>query len=250
MVLEGKNILISGASSGIGAACAEILALEGANIFINFLDNEKSAKDVMETIHRSGGSAKIFKADIAKKEAVLKMFSDISAEATCVDILINNATPKLERLGVLDLSWKNFEKQINVHIQGAFNLTKAVLPKMIGNKSGNIINILSSVIFDEMPMKKMCDYATAKSGLYGFSRCLASELAPYNIRINTVSPEFTDTRLNSDLPERVREIIGSQTSLKRVLKPIDVAKTVRYALVHDGEFKNGENLFVIDKYLS
>ncbi|MEK7162597.1 MAG: SDR family NAD(P)-dependent oxidoreductase [Patescibacteria group bacterium] len=197
--LDGKVVLITGASRGLGKAIALAAARHGARVAINYLENGLEAEKVKKEIQKSGGEAMTFKADVTKAEEVRKMVEAVLNKFGRVDALVNNAGAPIDYKRFTDLGWDDFERHLEVQLHGAYNTIKAVLPFMLKKRSGNIINIASEVTVGRPP-SGMSGYISAKYGLVGLSRALASELSPKGIRVNIISPGSVNTDLIKNLP--------------------------------------------------
>ena len=197
--LDGKVVLITGASRGLGKAIALASARHGARVAINYLKNGIEAEKVEKEIQKFGGEALTFKADVTKAEEVQKMVEAVLNKFGRIDALINNAGVSIDYKRFADLGWDDFERHLEVQIHGAYNAIKAVLPFMLEKRSGDIINIASDVTVGAPP-SGLSGYISAKYGLVGLSRALASELSGKGIRVNIVSPGSVNTDLIKNLP--------------------------------------------------
>jgi len=199
MKLKNKVALVTGSSRGIGAIIAEKFAENGAFVIVNYVNSEDNAKKVVEGIKEKNGEAISIRADISNLEEVEKMVSEIINLKGKIDILVNNATNKLKLTPFSNLTWEEFENEINVSIKGSFNCSKEISKKMVENKEGVIINIISSAC-SGTPPASFGSYVTAKMGLMGLSKSMAVDLSKFNIRVNMISPGLVDTDLTSFIP--------------------------------------------------
>ena len=216
-----KTVLITGASRGIGAQTARIFAENGYRVIINY----NKSKDAAEVLAKELG-ASIICADVSQKSDVELMFSQIQNEFGGVDILVNNAGIAQAKL-FTDITEEEWDKMFSVNVKGIFNCTKAALPYMIHKKSGKIINISS--IWGITGASCEVLYSISKAGMDGFTKALAKELAPSNIRVNSIAPGAIDTDMNKDI---IKEEVEKEIPLGRFGTTEDIAKCVNW-LVED-----------------
>lgn len=228
-----KIILITGAARGIGRGIVEELSKEDNNIII--ANYNKSEKEAMELKRNVGKNIDIYKADVTKKAEVEEMIDYIINKYGKIDVLINNAGISQIKM-FNDITENDWNEMITTNLTSAFYTTKAVMPNMIHNKMGCIINISS--IWGIVGGACEVHYSVAKAGLIGMSKALAKELGPSNIRVNVVAPGDIDTDMNKELTEESIEEIKKETPLGRIGKPIDIARCVKW-LIED-EFTTGQ----------
>jgi 3-oxoacyl-[acyl-carrier protein] reductase len=236
-------IIISGASSGIGAATAITLAKRGYAVVVNYRSNEKDALSLVEEIESFGGRSFCTKADITNKEEVELMVSAALNKYDVIEGIVNNASAPINYRSFEEISWDDFQLHLNVQIKGSFNLCKAVMAHFVENKKGSIVNI-SSVYADNVPPVKMMHYSLAKSALVSFTRSLAVEHGPLGIRVNCVSPGMTNTDMIADIPEKSKMIAKMTTPLRQLAEPEDVANTVAFLISDDSRHITGETIRV------
>jgi 3-oxoacyl-[acyl-carrier protein] reductase len=192
MILENRVAIITGARLGIGRALALGFAGEGAHIVINDIQNEGASKEVIAQIRSKGRKALHARGDVALEEDVKRVVSATLDAFGRIDILVNNAGLRtivylgVENCPVLDMEVKDWDRIIAVNLRGPFLMSKAVLPQMIKQKQGSIINISSGAGRDGVPGKSA--YCASKHGLEGFTKALAGEVRSFNIRVNALSP--------------------------------------------------------------
>jgi 3-oxoacyl-[acyl-carrier protein] reductase len=244
--MKNKKILITGSTGGMGSAIAKRLAGEDSVLFLHYYgpDNEKEVlkkelKKINKNIH-------FFKADLTKKEDIDKMMDKISKLGS-VDILINSVSLPIVHKELAEKDWPDFQSHIELQVRSLLNILKRTIPGMKERKYGKIINILTEAVVGRPPTN-MSDYITAKHALLGFSKCLAVEYGKYNITCNCVSPGFTDTDLTSKFPGKLKDIVASQTPLKRICRPEDVAGLIRFLCSNEADFINGENIVINGGY--
>lgn len=248
MNLQGKVVLVTGASRGIGAAIATAFAREGATVVINYLSNDAAAAQTVAACEAAGGDAWAVKADVGDAQAVQQMVDGIALEAGGIDVVVNNAFKPYafdpERCSRFeDLAWGDYQSQFDGAVGAAFNVCRAVLPLMRRRARGSIVNIVSNLV--EHPVVAYHDYSTAKSALVGFSRNLASELGPQGIRVNCVAPGLVyPTQGTQTSKESFRESLMAATPLRRLARPEDVAGPVLFLASELSSFVTGQVLLV------
>jgi 3-oxoacyl-[acyl-carrier protein] reductase len=240
--LRERVALVTGSSRGIGAAIALALAQAGIRVVVNYKSNAGQAEEICNSIQRSGGDAIAIRADVTIADAVNAMVNRAQQHfAKSVDVLINNATAPVQPRPFLETTWEDMEGQLEVNFRGAYNCCKAVIPAMLEQKSGSIVNIGSINTWNTPPVNQS-GYLVAKSALKAFTRCLATELGPKGIRVNMVSPGMTETDLIAEVPERLRKVQAMQTPLRRLALPEDIAQTVVFLCSPGGAFVTGADI--------
>ena len=238
-MLKGKTALVTGSTSGIGLAIAHALAREGANIMLNgFGDKAEIEKIRAGTEKDFGVKARYSAADMTKPAEIADMIRTAEKEFGTLDVLVNNAGINIDRT-MKNLAIDDWEKVIQVDLNGSFYTVKAALPYFMQQKSGNIINISSVTAW--RGMFGQTNYAAAKAGIIGFTRSAALELARYNVTVNVVAPGYTRSEMYDSIPEKTKEGILNQIPLGRVCEPEEVARAVRYLIV-DGDYVTGTTL--------
>lgn len=248
MKFQGKVVLVTGASRGIGAAIATAFAREGATVAINHLSNDAAAAATVAACQAAGGDAWAVKADVGSAPAVQAMVDAVARELGPIDIVVNNAfrpyafDPRRRTL-FDDLQWSDYQAQFDGAVGGAFHVCRAVLPQMRLRAQGAIVNIASNLV--EHPVVAYHDYTTAKASLVAFSRNLASELGPLGIRVNCVAPGLVyPTQASESTQESFRESLMAATPLRRIARPEDVAGPVLFLASDWAGFMTGQVLFV------
>ena len=230
-----KTVLITGGSRGIGKCIAENLAKEGYNVVLNYNKSEKQAKQIKKDLEEQGINIEICKADVSKREEVKKLVKFTLSKFKNIDILINNAgVAKLQMFN--DITDEDWGDMINTNLNSVFYTTQEVLPNMIHNKNGCIINISS--IWGIVGASCEVAYSVSKAGIDGMTKSLAKELGLSNIRVNSIAPGVIDTEMNSNLDNAIKEEIKNETPLNRIGKPIDIYRCVKW-LIED-EFTTGQ----------
>lgn len=240
--LPERVALVSGASRGIGAAIARALGNAGAAVVVNYRNSESQAREICEEIRSNGGRALACRADVTDAQDVAAMAECARAEfGKPVDVLINNAANAAAARPFLEMSWEEAAAVFDVQVRGAFNCSKAVLPGMLAQKSGCIVNIGSMLTWN-VPAVGATALAMAKSSLKALTRSLAAEFGPHGIRVNLVSPGMTETDSIAGVSERLRKLQAMQTPLRRLSTPEDVARTVLFLCSGAGDFITGADI--------
>jgi 3-oxoacyl-[acyl-carrier protein] reductase len=224
-MLDGKVVLVTGASRGIGKAVALLAAENHAHVIINYNKNEKGAAELVDMIHGKGFSASMIKADVSSEDEVKDMFSSIKEKYSKIDVLVNNAG--LMRNSLLALtSTELFDHTIDVNLKGTFLCTRYASNMMRKQRSGRIINISSIVGLQGCEGQAV--YSASKAAVIGFTRSVAKELGRYGITVNAIAPGLIETDLIKDIKPDIREKMLSNISLGRIGTPEDVAKVVLF----------------------
>ena len=197
-LLEGKNIIITGASRGIGKGIAEVFANQGANIAFTYHSSDKKAKALELELATNGCKAKGYKSDASNFEAAQQLAIDVLEEFGSIDVLVNNAGITKDGL-IMRMSEEDFDSVMDVNMKSVFNMTKAVLPTMLKQRKGSIIN-MSSVV-GVKGNAGQANYSASKAAINGFTKSTALELGSRNIRCNSIAPGFIETEMTESLGE-------------------------------------------------
>jgi 3-oxoacyl-[acyl-carrier protein] reductase len=240
--LKEKVALVTGSSSGIGAATAKMLAANGASIAINFHQNRAGAEDVRDEIVGAGGRAICVQADVANAGEVGALIKRAADELGPIDILVNNAGSLVERLRILELTEERWDEVIELNLKSAFLCCHAVAASMMERKTGAIINV-SSIAGRNGGALGSIHYSTAKGGLITFTKGLAKELAPFGVRVNAVSPGVIDTYYHEQFstPEMMKGYV-SGIPLGRVGTPEEVAAVICFLASDASGYLAGETI--------
>lgn len=228
--MKSKVVLITGASRGIGRNIASTLARKGYIVVANYNKSEKQAEDLKQELKEENINIDIYKADVQKRNEVREMVSYVLNKYGKIDVLINNAGISESKmfLDETDEDWNNI---INTNLYSAFCTTQEVLPNMIHNKNGCIINISS--IWGIVGASCETIYSISKAGIDAMTKSLAKELGPSNIRVNSIAPGIIDTEMNSNLgTEELNQII-EEIPLERIGKTLDISKCVNWLIEDD-----------------
>lgn len=224
-------ILITGASRGIGREIAKSLAEKGNRIIANYNKSEEQAKKLQQ----ENPNIEIYKADVSKRAEVKKMVEETTNKYGKIDVLINNAGISENKM-FTDVTDEDWQKIINTNLYSVFCVTQEVLPNMIHNKKGCIINISS--VWGMVGASCESIYSVAKAGIDGMTKSLAKELGPSNIRVNSIAPGIIDTEMNKNLSNQEIDQIKEEIPLERIGKTVDIAKCIEW-LIED-EYTTGQ----------
>ncbi len=234
--LEGQVAVVTGASRGIGKACAEELAREGAAIVVNYFTNQEAAEKLVGEIVSAGGRAIAVRAGVAHPDDCKMLIEKTVETYGQIDILINNAGVNRDRT-LKRLSVEEWQEVINTDLNSAFYCTSAAIPYMTERNYGRII-VMSSII-GQMGNVGQSNYAAAKAGLIAFAKSAAKELARNNITVNAMCPGFVETDMVTALSDEVKANLLKQVPLGRFGKPEEVANFVRF-LCTEGDWITGQ----------
>jgi 3-oxoacyl-[acyl-carrier protein] reductase len=240
--LQGKVILVTGASRGIGAAATKRLARSGAHVVINYHQNREAALEVLREVEKAGGRGMIFPADVTQKDQVEAMASGIREKFGAVDVLVNNAYFPFQVGQLHELSWESFHRAIEHEISAFYHCVRACLPGMVEKKSGRIIVI--STRLAQQPLPRMGAYAAAKSALESMANTMAIELGPMGIAVNVVTPAFTLTDASMIMSEEYRERVRQTRPLKKHLYPEDVAGAIAFLAGDEASMLTGSHILI------
>ncbi|MGY4102764.1 SDR family NAD(P)-dependent oxidoreductase [Nocardia sp. R16R-3T] len=231
--------LVTGASSGIGAATARLLAERGMRVVVNYLHSDQAAKDVVAEIEGAGGRAMAVRADVRDVVAVDGMIEQIRAAwGSGVDVLVHNALTPYAIKPFQDMTWAELGGKLDDEMRAAYVVTKAVLPTMTDQGWGRIIYLGTGL--SRRPREGMIALGTAKAALTQFARYLAQELGPQGITVNVVEPgPVAETRMSHVLDDEVKQRQVAATPLGRLAIPADVAQAVAFYASEDNSFMTG-----------
>ena len=239
--LEGSVALVTGASRGIGAVVAARLAEAGAKVGVNYLANHDAAAEVVDSIKRRGGEAVLLGGNIAREDAAAAVVKQAVDEWGHIDILVNNAGVNRDRL-LMRMSSDDWDQVLDVDLKGAFLCTKYVIPHLVRQHSGRIINISSVVGISGNPGQ--ANYAAAKAGLIGFTKAVAREVASRNVTVNALAPGYIATGMVEQLSEDTRQRILDRIPMARFGSPEDVAEAVLFLCGQGAGYITGQVLTI------
>lgn len=232
-----ENVLITGASRGIGRATAELFAENGYPVIINYNHSCESALELAGKINASGGMAMAVKADVSDRTEVEHMFDEIQSQLGGVDILVNNAAVAKQNL-FTDIQYSEWCETFATNVDGMFHCTQLALKNMLRNHNGCIINISS--MWGQVGASCEVLYSATKAAVIGMTKALAKELGPSGIRVNCVAPGVIDTDMNSALTTEDMEMLRDETPLMKIGSPRDVADVIYYLSSESASFITGQ----------
>jgi 3-oxoacyl-[acyl-carrier protein] reductase len=242
--LSNKVALVTGASSGIGAASAKVLASLGADVAFTYLHNQAGAEKVRDEISSMGRRALAIHADVREAEQISATVSRVIEELGPIDILVNNAGSLVERKKNVEMTTELWDDVINLNLTSAMLCAKAVAPSMVERKSGTIINVVSIAAHNGGGPGAGA-YSAAKAGLIALTKSQAKELAPQGVRVNAISPGTIDTPFHEvfSTPEMIKAAVAT-IPLGRLGTPEDCGKVVAFLASDAASFVVGETIEV------
>ncbi|WP_254544039.1 beta-ketoacyl-ACP reductase [Halomarina pelagica] len=241
MTLSTQTCVVTGASRGIGRGIAIELGEQGADVVVNYRSSEAEAYDVVEEIEDAGGRAIAVQADVSDLDSVEGMAEDVERAFGGVDVLVNNAGLTVDRK-FANMTREDWDRVMDVNLGGVFNCTKVFFDDLLEAEHGRLVNI-SSVV-GQQGNYGQANYATTKSGLFGFTRTIALEMARSGSTANCVAPGFVQTDMLEDVPERVQEKIVGRIPLGRFAQVDDVCGIVRFLAGEESSYMTGQILAV------
>ena len=241
-----KVALVTGASKGIGRACAIRLAKDGYAVVINYSRSDEQAEEVKRIITENGGAASVYKADVSDPEQVKKMMRDVAKEYGGIDVLVNNAGIVRDEY-LLMLNAETLDKCFELNVKGYFYCAQQAVLKMFRKKSGVIINMSSVSSRFALPGQSV--YSATKGAVNSMTQTMAKELAGYGIRVNAVAPGFIETEMLDAIPAEKKEEYLKAIPMHRLGRAEDVANVVS-ALASDAFAYVTGQVIVLDGGLS
>ena len=239
-MLDGKLVLVTGASRGIGKAIALALGRAGA-IVIGTATTDSGANNISKVFAEKNISGKGIKLNVTDNEQIASLIKSVNEDFGSIDILINNAGITRDNI-LLRMKEDEWEDIINTNLSSLYKMSKSVLRGMIKKRSGRIISITSVV--GAMGNAGQSNYAAAKAGMIGFTKSLAREVGVRGITVNAVAPGFIETDMTSNLPDEQKEALASQIPMGRLGTPDEVANAVLFLAGDSGSYITGQTLHV------
>jgi len=239
-MLDGKLVLVTGASRGIGKAIALTLGRAGANV-IGTATSESGAGNISKIFADNKISGKGIKLNVTDNEQIASLIKTVNENFGYIDILINNAGITRDNI-LLRMKEDEWEDIINTNLSSVYKLSKSVLRGMIKNRAGRIISITSVV--GAMGNAGQSNYAASKAGIIGFTKSLAREVGVRNITVNAIAPGFIETDMTDSLPDEQKEALASQIPMGRLGTADEVAKAVLFLAGDGGSYITGQTLHI------
>ncbi len=220
------TVLVTGSSRGIGAAIARAFAREGHRVVLHYHKNESAARTLLEELRSEGCSVALVQGDVSSEAEAGEIVRQAERAFGFVDVLVNNAGIALPNQLVTDTSAADWSRVFGVNMDGMFFVTRAVLPGMVSNQRGSIVNISS--MWGVTGGSCEVAYSASKAAVIGFTKSLAKEVAPSGIRVNCVAPGFVSTEMTAGLDAETVEAIREETPLLKLGTPEDIAAVVLF----------------------
>lgn len=239
--VKGKNIIVTGASRGIGREIARTLAQNGANVAFTFASSVEKAKELETELSKSGIKAKGYQSNAADFQAAQDLVENVLKDFDTIDVLVNNAGVTRDNL-LMRMTEEHWNEVMDTNLKSVFNMTKAVQRTMLKNRKGSIIN-MSSVV-GVKGNAGQANYAASKAGMIGFTKSIALELGSRNIRCNAIAPGFIETEMTDKLDEKTVQGWRDAIPLKRGGQPADVANLVMFLASDLSAYITGQTINV------
>ncbi len=242
LTFSGQTVIVTGASRGIGEATAKLFAHRGANVVVNYHLGARDAEAIAREITDHGRRAIAVKADVTDRVQVDAMVQAAITAFGGIHVLVNNAVRDAAPIAFEALTWEALQQDLDVVVKGAFHCCQAVIPHLLAQGGGSIINL--STIYAEAPIPHQTRYITSKSGLIGLTRALAAEFASRNIRVNLVTPSITPTDLTGTLSDQAFKRLAGESPMQRTCQPLDIAKAVVLLASPYAQYTTGQQMMV------
>ncbi len=240
-LIQDKVAIVTGAAAGIGAGVAQLFAEEGAHVFLVDLDGAQARK-VADGIQAKGGSAFAFQADARNREAMAKVVDDAVARFGRIDVLINNAGV-YPRQPFLEMTEEQWDTMQDINLKSVFHCTQLVMPHMVSQRSGAVVNISSVTFFTGLT--PLTHYIASKGAIIGFTRSLAREMGVHNVRVNCITPGAIETEGERKLmSKKESDTFMDVQSLKRRITPLDLARVCLFLSTELSDAMTGQTLNV------
>lgn len=241
-----KTVIITGASKGIGAATAILFARKNYNVVINYNDSYQQAKLLTSSLSEQGYSVMMIKANVANKLETDLLIKETVYKFGSVDVLINNAGVSVTGL-ITDIDEFDSDRIFDINLKGVYNCCKSVVPQMVEQKCGKIINISS--MWGETGASCEVAYSAAKAGVIGLTKALAKELAPSGITVNSITPGLIDTSMNANIPVEDLNAFVEDIPLGRMGSADEIAATALFLASSGADYITGQVIGVNGGYV-
>ncbi len=240
--LDGRVALVTGSTTGLGRAIASALHRAGAKVAFNYFRNAERAERAFNEFTTQGGQGILVRADVSREAEVESLVRDVADQLGPIDILVINATPEQPLMPIEEYTWHHYETMIDFFIKSPYLLTRACLPHMKRQRWGRIINVTSEVF--ERGVGNFSAYVSAKGGQVGFTRSMATELAPLGITVNQVAPGWIPVERHANDPQDEKDAYRALIPMGRWGTPEDVAGAVIYFASDEAGFVTAQAIAV------
>ncbi|MEZ6194842.1 MAG: SDR family oxidoreductase [Planctomycetota bacterium] len=240
--LSGRVALVTGSSTGLGRAMALGLARAGAAVAMNYAHDEARARRSFSELERIGGPCHLVRGDVTDEDSVGRLTEEVATALGPIDVLVCNATPDQPQRPIEDYDWAFYQRMLDFFVKSPYLLTRAVLPGMKARSRGRIVNIGSEVV--HRGVAPFSAYVAAKGGQNGWSRAMATELAPFGITVNTISPGWIPVERHENDPPELKAGYLAGIPAGRWGVPEDVAGACVFLASDEAAFITGQNLHV------
>lgn len=240
--LDGHVALVTGSSKGLGKQIALALGKAGAKVCMNYANNSEVAEKAFENFKALGYDGMLVKADITNTKDINQLVQQVESTLGALDIIVFNATPDQPQKPIEEYDWAFYQRMLDFFVKSPFLITKATLANMKANKWGRIINIGSEVYQTSVP--NFSAYVAAKGGQIGWTRSMATELAPFGITVNIVNPGWIPVERHENDPQEMKDEYLSGIPAGRWGTPQDVADAVVYFASEEAAFASGQTLCI------
>ncbi|MCU4716016.1 3-oxoacyl-ACP reductase FabG [Bacillus cereus] len=236
-----KVVLVTGGAKGIGKEIVRHFAMRGAYVLFTYNNSEVDAINFETELRSEGLRIRGLRLDVTHYDSATQTIENLIEEAGTIDILVNNAGTTVDNL-LMFMDENSWDKVIDTNLKGTFTCSKAVIPFMISQKSGVIINISS--VAGHMGVSGQTNYCASKSGINGFTKALSKELASKNIRVNSVAPGYISTEMLNKVPDKIRRHFKEKIACRRIGTAEEVAKVVLFLATDDASYIHGQTITV------
>lgn len=243
-LMKGRVVLITGASRGIGAATARLFARHGALVGVNYNRNSEEAMSVVQAVEDLGGKAIAIQASVDNSEQIQSMVTQVEEQLGPIDTLVLNAVAikAFTSAPFYKQSWQSLQDMVMGELAGIYFPAQVVAPLMMERKRGSIVAISSNI--SRRPTGETSAHAAGKASVDAFVRAMATELGPYNIRVNSVAPGMVETQASEHVGDPVRQMIIRGTPMRRLARPEDVAGMILLLAADEASFTTGNYISV------
>lgn len=236
-LLSGKVAIVTGGTRGIGRSIVQAISREGADCAFTYVKSPALAESLAEEVRAMGGRALPVELDVRDLEGAKDLVDRVKGELGGLDILVNNAGITRDK-ALMMMDRDDWLSVIDTDLNGVFNMTRSSIITFLKQKSGNIVNISS--VSGVHPLPRQANYAAAKAGVIGFTKSLAKEVAPYNVRVNAVAPGFIETDMTAGLDDKYMKRLIEGIPAGRFGAPEEVARAVVFLLSEESRYITGQ----------